>query len=507
MGQLLAMGPDGSILHVDPSMAEQYGGSAVWQNDDGTIWRQPDGGNDGTADFIRPDLRDAWNKDNQAKQAAMLNNNPAFKQFTPEQAAAYQNGGSAADLLAMSSKWAPTEHYGIYNDSMYGGKNMWFGPEAGPQHTDNGLGWGDIVTGGAFAPYSEQAQSGWNDMRTGLGVMALPFVGAGITAGLGAAGAGAAGAGAAEGGAAAGAGATGVDASTGLFAGESATSGAAGAGATGTVSGGAGSASLLGDASGDTLTGGTGAFDQGASQGVFDSAGNPIATSSDGGAFDMGGSQGVFDSQGNPTYSSPTTLASLAEQAKQMAAQFGITPASALSLLKSGLLKGAPAVLGAIGANQQANSLGALAKQYMDLGAPSRARYEASFAPGFTMASDPGYQDALDASSKATLHSLSVQGNPAGSPDAWSQSLADNYAKTAYPALQNFRNTNANAGGIASLQTAAPAAATGAITAQGNIFNAIGAGANDIFNPQPSLAQTLAQYQQLLKQQGSGAVQ
>lgn len=455
-----------------------------------------------------------------AKNDAFYASNPqAFQKLTPEQTAYIKNfHGSADELTKYYASINPTTLNNLYGNGLSpNGADLWWTPQAGPKHTDNGgpLSTESILTGGVANLGSEQSQSDWNNMRTGLGIMALPFVGAGITAGVGAAGAGAGAAGA-------GAGGTEVGAGT-LYAGETASGvgtgaglGGTGGGATGmgvaeggALSGSAGSASLAGGAGSDTglsSMGETGAFDQGASQGVFDSAGNPIATSSDGGAFDMGGSQGVFDSQGNPTYSSPTTLASLTEQAKQMAAQLGISPASALGFLKNALTKGAPAVLGAIGANQQANSLSALAKQYMDLGAPSRARYEASFAPGFTMANDPGYQDALDASSKATLHGLSVQGNPAGSPNAWSQSLADNYAKTAYPALQNFRNTNANAGGIASLQTAAPAAATGAIGAQSNIFNAVGAGMNDIFNPQPSLAQTMAEYQRLIKQ-GSGAVQ
>lgn len=82
--------------------------------------------------------------------------------------------------------------------------------------------------------------------------------------------------------------------------------------------------------------------------------------------------------------------------------------------------------------------------------APSQARYESTFQPGFTMANDPGYTDALDQSSKATLHALSVNGNPAGSPNAWSQSLTDNYQKTAYPALQAYRNANATTGGFSS---------------------------------------------------------
>lgn len=192
------------------------------------------------------------------------------------------------------------------------------------------------------------------------------------------------------------------------------------------------------------------------------------------------------------------TSPSMLQQAKDLAKQAGITPQSALNYLKQAIGRGAPAVLGAVAANRQADSLADLAKQYMDLGAPSRARYESSFDPNFTMANDAGYMDSLNQTSKASMHALSVNGNPAGSPNAWGRTMQDVYEKTAYPALQNYRNTNANAGGIASLQTAAPGAATGAITAQGNVFNAVGAGANDIFNPKPSLAETLAQYKRLM---------
>jgi hypothetical protein len=160
--------------------------------------------------------------------------------------------------------------------------------------------------------------------------------------------------------------------------------------------------------------------------------------------------------------------------------------------------RAAPGVIGAVAANKQADSLQGLADKYFSVGEPSRARYEASYAPGFTMANDPGYADALAQSSKATLHGLSVSGNPAGSPNAWGASLNDMYQKTAYPALQRFREQNANTGGIGTLTAAAPAAASGAIGAQGNVLNALGASANDIFNPPKSLAEQLAE----LRRQG-----
>lgn len=439
------------------------------------------------------------------KTNAYFSSNPqAFQKLTPEQTDYIKNFHGSADDL--------TKYYGSINpnlSNLYGnglasnGADMWWTPQQGPRHTDNGgpLSAGSLLTGGLDV--GEQGQSDWNDMRTGLGIMALPFVGAGITAGLGAAGAGAgaAGAGAAEGGAAA----TGVDASTGLFAGESATSGAAGVGATGTVSGGAGSASLIGGAGSDTAASMPAAtaeadplggynIDPNTGDVFYGSGDNPYGSNFSGGT----GNEGFSGYQ-------PGFLEQAQSQATALAKQFGLTPAAALQAVLKAAGRAAPSALGAIGANKQRQSLEALTQQYMDLGAPSRARYEASYAPGFTMANEPGYKDALDQTTKATLHGLSVNGNPAGSPNAWEQTLSDVNAKMAFPALQNFRNTNANAGGIASLQTAAPGVATSAINAGSNVFNAVGAGANDIFNPQKTLAQQIAEYQQMMKQ-GSGAV-
>ena len=153
----------------------------------------------------------------------------------------------------------------------------------------------------------------------------------------------------------------------------------------------------------------------------------------------------------------------------------------------------APAALGAFASNQQANSLENIANKYAEYGAPSRARYEGSFAPGFTMASDPGYQDALDQSASAAWRAGSMGGNPAGNPAALSEILDRLYKGTAYPALQSYRGLNANAGGIASGTAAAPGLDTAAINANTNIYGAIGGGIADVMNPQRSLSQLLAE--------------
>lgn len=262
----------------------------------------------------------------------------------------------------------------------------------------------------------------------------------------------------------------------------------------GPVSG--GGASTLGD------LGAGGAFDMGGTAGTLGpGASGAPSTLGAGGAFDMGGSQGVFDSSGNPLYNpsaGASTLGGLGGAATTAAS--GASKATALSRILDGTATAAdylsvggaalPGVIGAISSSNQTSKLSELANQqrqdeqarYADtvardnaryatatqredaaigrqqsqiaadkaVVAPSQARYESTFQPGFTMANDPGYTDALDQSSKATLHALSVNGNPAGSPNAWSTSLKDNYEKTAYPALQAYRNANATTGGFSS---------------------------------------------------------
>lgn len=190
--------------------------------------------------------------------------------------------------------------------------------------------------------------------------------------------------------------------------------------------------------------------------------------------------------------------------------------------------------LGVLGSAQQTKSLESLAREQMaaeasryedakkradeatarqieaqqfgrSVGQPSRDRYEASYAPGFTMEKDPGYTDAMAQASKATLHGLSVNGNPDGSPNAWAQTLKDLYDKTAYPALQQYRSNNATTGGYAGYNAAGASApgytasafgnpnvagdtSAAAIGANSNIFNSLGKGLANVTNPTQNLS-------------------
>lgn len=153
-----------------------------------------------------------------------------------------------------------------------------------------------------------------------------------------------------------------------------------------------------------------------------------------------------------------------------------------------------PAALGAFASGQQADAFGDLSDRYMAIGAPSRARFEGSFAPGFSMADEPGYSDALDQTTKSFLHKASIGGNPADSPNAWAETLKGVNSTFAFPALNEYRRLNAGAGGLAALTSAAPAAASSAIGAEKGIYDSIGVGAADVFNPPKSLDEILRQY-------------
>lgn len=150
--------------------------------------------------------------------------------------------------------------------------------------------------------------------------------------------------------------------------------------------------------------------------------------------------------------------------------------------------KAAPGLIGAFGADQQNKTLADLAKRFEDYGAPSRARYEASFAPGFNLANvDGAYKGALDQTSESLLRRLSAQnGNPFGNPGGLIEANKQIVNGTALPALNTYRNQNANTGGLGALAGAYPGMAAGAAGSNSNVWNALGGAASDVLNPKPA---------------------
>jgi hypothetical protein len=142
------------------------------------------------------------------------------------------------------------------------------------------------------------------------------------------------------------------------------------------------------------------------------------------------------------------------------------------------------ATVGSIYADtQRADAQKAMYDTYLGLGAPSRARYEASFAPGFNPTDIPGYQATLDTANDSMLRKLSASGgNPWGNPGGLAEVQKYITGNIGLPAIQNYRAQNANTGGYSSFNTAAPSVGTGAIDSGSAAYSDLGRGASDIFN-------------------------
>ena len=143
-----------------------------------------------------------------------------------------------------------------------------------------------------------------------------------------------------------------------------------------------------------------------------------------------------------------------------------------------------PAGLGMYASNQQANKLSELAQKYQDYGAPYRQQLADISANPDNFYNSLGAQKATD----AVLNKLSIGGNPAGSANKQAltiDSLYDQYGKE--------RDRLAGFGGLTNYNQAAPNLEAQAIGANANMWNAAGAGLNDIFNPKTSLADLLKQ--------------
>lgn len=167
-------------------------------------------------------------------------------------------------------------------------------------------------------------------------------------------------------------------------------------------------------------------------------------------------------------------------------------------------LKAAPGVIGAFGANAQGDAMRDLIsadtaryQQNFNLGAPSRERYEASFAPGFDLsAADPALRGAMDTTMDTLLRRLSTEGNPFGNPGGLAEANEYVMGNVALPALQNYRTLNANTGGYSGYNNSAASGPnmnlqTGALQADTNVWNSLGAATSDVFNPRSSFEDVL----------------
>ena len=223
---------------------------------------------------------------------------------------------------------------------------------------------------------------------------------------------------------------------------------------------------------------------------------------------------------------------------KSIADALGTTPENLTKLL--GAI--APAALGAFGANQQANSLADLARQQMELeqgrfttllgredeaikrqqaaidwaraqGQPYRDQFAGLLKDPSSFLTSPGVTASVDQGTNSLARALSAKvGNPIENPTALGE--MQGYAtNTLYGKLGEELNRLMAAGGLTSaggsgatvpgigtnlsqnVQDLSGKTQAAAIGADSNIWNAIGSGIANVFNPQPSLADLLKQMQ------------
>lgn len=143
------------------------------------------------------------------------------------------------------------------------------------------------------------------------------------------------------------------------------------------------------------------------------------------------------------------------------------------------------AAYGAYASDKQTDAYKELANKYLAMGEPYRGKLAEISADPNQFYNSPGAQQAM----KSYNQSITPQtGNPAGSP--YAQALG---IEALYKQYGAERDRLAGFGGLTAYNSAAPGAASAAIGSQANMYNAIGAGAADLFGArrQRTLAEIL----------------
>lgn len=148
---------------------------------------------------------------------------------------------------------------------------------------------------------------------------------------------------------------------------------------------------------------------------------------------------------------------------------------------------------GLAAADAQGDAYERVADKYLALGAPGRAQYDALTNPNFNLASLPGLQSALDTAAQTSARALSTKyGNPADSPTAQAEMNKYLMGSIALPQYNTAISQALQRGGMG-VNIAGTGDLSGAQSA-GSGWEAIGSGANQIFNPQPTLSDLFKQY-------------
>ncbi len=149
--------------------------------------------------------------------------------------------------------------------------------------------------------------------------------------------------------------------------------------------------------------------------------------------------------------------------------------------------------LGVAGANQQAQSYGDIANKFMDMGAPYRGLLQQSYQPGFSMANQPDFMNALDVGSQAAARATSAKsGNPVDNPGAYAEMNKYISGSLALPQLNTYRSQLGTFGQLGTSQ--AGQAMGNQAQAQGGMYDALGYGVGQLTQPENPLKGLLDQF-------------
>lgn len=187
-------------------------------------------------------------------------------------------------------------------------------------------------------------------------------------------------------------------------------------------------------------------------------------------------------------------------------AAWGANPTSALGRILGGKGEAADylqtagnlagAGLGAYGAGQQANAYGDIANKFLDMGAPYRGLLADSYKPGFSMANQPDFMNALDIGSQAAARATSAKaGNPVGNPGAYADMQKYISGSLALPQLNTYRSQLGTFGQLGTNQ--AGAAMGNQVQSQGGQYDALGYGIGQLTQPDNPFKGLLDQFKGL----------
>jgi hypothetical protein len=146
--------------------------------------------------------------------------------------------------------------------------------------------------------------------------------------------------------------------------------------------------------------------------------------------------------------------------------------------------------LGIAGSKNVANKYDAMNNQYMGFSQPYRDQLSQLYSNPDSFLNSQAVQAPVQQGTNALARSLSVNGNPAGSPAAMGE--IQNYASNQlFGRLGEEKNRLAALSGIPQFNTAAPVAASNAAQNYGGQYTAAGSGLADLTNQSPSLSDYL----------------